>query len=227
MTQLSVSNISFYRNNKKMQDVGRNRIFEDLSLEINTGDRIGLIGSNGSGKTTLLRLLSGILKPDTGFVKSASEMTAILDSGFGLDHALSGRENAMSMLVLHRVNRAERGNIIQRIWIFSELEEFFDQPLKTYSSGMLVRLILSTQIALMQNRALIIDEGFGTADLAFQKKTFDEIERMLNIVPFIVIASHNEQMLMDYCNRGIVLQSGNIEFDGTVSDAIQHYHRSI
>jgi ABC-type polysaccharide/polyol phosphate transport system ATPase subunit len=224
--QISLKKVSFFRRLSTGSKQNRTYVIEEANIEILSGERIGLIGPNGSGKTTLLRLMSGIFKPDSGSVILNTDVMTILDTGFGLDHALTGRENARTLLILERVERSDRAKTLEFIEEFSELGQYFDQPVKNYSSGMLIRLILAAQIAMMDKKGLIIDEGFGTADLAFQKKTFDRIEQMLNDVPFIVIASHNEQMLKDYCTRGIVVEKGKIVFDGTIAKAIDHYHQA-
>ena len=221
-----LNNLSFFRKLSTGSKQNRTYVIADANIEIFSGDRIGLIGPNGSGKTTLLRLMSGIFKPDSGSVILNADVMTILDAGFGLDHALTGRENARTLLILERIERSDRATTLEFIEEFSELGQYFDQPIKNYSSGMLIRLILSAQIAMMDKKGLIIDEGFGTADLTFQRKTFARIEQMLNNVPFIVIASHNEQMLRDYCTRGIVVENGKIEFDGSIEQALDHYHQA-
>jgi ABC-type polysaccharide/polyol phosphate transport system ATPase subunit len=224
--QISLINSSFFRKLSTRSKQNRTYVIADANIEIRFGDRIGLIGPNGSGKTTLLRLMSGIFQPDSGSVILNTDVMTILDAGFGLDHALTGRENTRTLLILGGIERSDRVKTIEFIEEFSELGQYFDQPVKNYSSGMLIRLVLAAQIAMMDKKGLIIDEGFGTADAAFQRKTFDRIEQMLIGVPFIVIASHNEQMLRDYCTRGIVVENGKIQFDGSIEQALDHYHQA-
>ena len=223
--QIQVKDLSFFRKPPKKKDRDPKYIFNQLNLEINTGDRVGLIGQNGVGKSTLLRLLSGILKPDSGTISVASRLTVLLDSGFGLDPSLSGRENVRTMAILAGVDRSLRTELTDEIKQFSELGESFDQPVKTYSTGMVVRLVLSAQLFFMENTGLIIDEGFGTADSAFQKKTFKRVDTLMRSVPFLVLASHSEEMLRKYCNRGIVLSNGSFLFDGPISGAIDFYRK--
>jgi ABC-2 type transport system ATP-binding protein len=223
--QIQVKDLTFFRKPPEKKSEVARYIFNQLNLEIHTGDRIGLIGHNGVGKSTLLRLLSGILKPDSGTISVASQLTVLLDSGFGLDPSLSGRENVRTMAILAGVDRALRAALTGEIMQFSELGESFDQPVKTYSTGMVVRLVLSAQLFLMEDTGLIIDEGFGTADAQFQKKTFERIDSILKNVPFMVLASHSETMIRSYCNRGIVLDETGIAYDGGVEGALSFYQQ--
>lgn len=225
--EIQVQNISFSREFRDGSSKVKSLIFDNFSIEVNAGDRLGLIGPNGSGKSTLLRLISGILKPDSGSVIVNSKITALLDSGFGLDSNLSGRDNTLTMLILNAIDRSRRDEIIESVKEFSELKQYFDQPLKNYSSGMVVRLILSTQLYMLDKTGLIIDEGFGNADASFQEKTFTKIEAAVARVPFLVLASHAENMLRNYCTRGVVLDSGVIKFDGDIGQAIKYYNSSI
>jgi ABC-type polysaccharide/polyol phosphate transport system ATPase subunit len=223
--QIHVKDLTFFRKPAEKKFEKPKYIFNQLNLEIHTGDRVGLIGHNGVGKSTLLRLLSGILKPDSGTISVSSRLTVLLDSGFGLDPSLSGRENVRTMAILAGVDRSLRTELTNEIMQFSELGQSFDQQVKTYSTGMVVRLVLSAQLFIMQDTGLIIDEGFGTADSAFQKKTFERVDTLMRSVPFLVLASHSEEMLQKYCNRGIVLSNGIISFDGEISSAIEFYRK--
>ena len=224
--QIVVRDLSFFRGSSNPKHRDTKYIFQDLDLEVQTGDRIGLLGPNGAGKSTLLRLISGILKPDKGSIDVSAKLTVLLDSGFGLDPALSGHENARTMAVLAGVSKSARAMLLDEIQKFSELGAAFEQPIKTYSTGMVVRLVLSAQLFLMENTGLIIDEGFGTADAQFQKKTFERIDNIMKNVPFMVLASHNEAMIRSYCNRAIVLLGSGVAFDGDVEEALRFYGQS-
>ena len=221
--EIRAENVTFMREVRDGSRKFEKTIFNDFNLKIFQGDRVGLIGQNGSGKSTLLRLLSGILKPDHGSITIATKVTTLLDSGFGVDSNLSGRDNVKTMLILNKTDRTQRSSLVEAVQIFSELGEYFEQPVKTYSTGMTVRLILSTQLAILDNTGLIIDEGFGNADASFQHKTFDRIDSALRNVPFMILASHDENTLRKYCNRGIVMDQGHVHFDGSIEHALESY----
>jgi ABC-type polysaccharide/polyol phosphate transport system ATPase subunit len=224
--EISAKNLTFIRQIRDGSKKFENAIFQNFSIEIFQGDRVALIGQNGSGKSTLLRILSGILKPDIGSITISTKVTTLLDSGFGVDTNLSGRDNVNTMLILNGTIKSSRSTIIETVRLFSELGEYFEQPIKTYSTGMTVRLILSTQLAILDNTGLIIDEGFGNADASFQNKTFDRIDAALRNVPFMILASHDENMLRKYCNRGIIIEKGRLHFDGNIDEAL-HAYRSM
>jgi len=224
---VSMQGVSFFRKSNGKRDKTKKYIFKDLNLDIIEGDRIALIGANGAGKSTLLRLLAGIFLPDSGTINLETKSKAILDMGFGLDPELTGRENARTMLILDGVERQKRMAYLSRIHEFSDLEDYFDKPIKTYSSGMMIRLIMSVQLMTSEKNGLIIDEGFGTADAAFQAKTFAYVENLIRDSKYMVLASHNEYLIKSYCTRGIVLANSNIAYDGNVEDAFNFYHSNI
>ena len=155
--EIDAQSISFSREFWSGSSKVKTSIFDNFNIQVHAGDRLGLIGPNGSGKSTLLRLLSGILKPDSGSVIISSKITALLDSGFGLDPNLSGRDNTRTMLILSGIDRSHREEIIESVEEFSELKNYFDQPIKNYSSGMVVRLVLSTQLYMLNTAGLIIE----------------------------------------------------------------------
>lgn len=227
MASISMSQVSFFREvNTGLKRI-KKPIFESISFEIQDGEKVGLIGRNGAGKTTLLRLLAGILEPDFGDVKIEGGINSIIDSGFGLDTALTGRENAYSRMILRGLKRREANDKLESINIFSELLESFDHPVKTYSSGMLMRLVLSTELILNKGGALLIDEGFGHADASFQAKSQVEINRLLSEASLLVLTSHNEVLLREFCTRGILLGPNGIVYDGLIHDALDVYHDQI
>lgn len=229
MTNIAVTleDVTFFRKSSGRNKENRRYIFNKLNMDIFEGDRIALIGANGAGKSTLLRLLSGILLPDVGKITTFSKCKAILDMGFGLDQELTGRENAKSMLILDGVQRQCREVTLSEIHRFSDLKDQFDKPVKTYSAGMVIRLVMSVQLTTSGKNGIIIDEGFGTADAAFQAKTLKRVDEMVRDSRFMVLASHNENLVKSYCNRGIVLANSLLAFDGNVDEAFSFYHSSI
>jgi lipopolysaccharide transport system ATP-binding protein len=224
---VSAQGVTFFRKANGTKEKTNRYIFRDLNLDIFEGDRIALIGANGAGKSTLLRLLAGVFLPDAGMIDSTTKSKAILDLGFGLDQELTGRENARTMLILDGIQKEKRSGVLSDIYEFSELGEYFDKPIKTYSSGMMVRLVMSVQLMTSEKCGLIIDEGFGTADAAFQAKTFAYVENLIRDSKYMVFASHNEFLIKSYCTRGIVIVDSAIAYDGLVEDAFNFYHSNI
>lgn len=201
-------------------------VIDNLSLTIEKGARVGLLGLNGAGKTTLLRLLAGIVEPESGTIVRPERCTSLLDGFFGMSPELSGRENCRSRLIISGLDNSVATDLIFGIEEFSGLGMYFDQPIKTYSNGMLSRLIFSTVTCVVHD-TLLIDEGFGMADADFQSRAEQRLNQQYSTNSTVVIATHNEGILREQCNRGIVLVSGGIAFDGTIEDALEFYRHSV
>ena len=226
MSLLELTNVSFFRIMESSRTEQKQFVIDNVSLKIQGGERIGLIGPNGAGKTTLLRLLAGIFNPDSGSIIRDGDVSTFLDGGFGLDPQLSGRSNAESRAIMAGLNRNER--IQQVAWIqeFSELNEYFDEPIKSYSSGMLMRLVFAIGTA-QTHDILLVDEGFGTADAHFQQKAMRRLRDMYTRAPITVLASHNLEILKENCTRGIVMNKSRIVFDGDIQEACDFYLNSM
>ena len=204
---------------------GWRTIIDRVSFTINAGERVGILGPNGAGKSTLLRLLSGIFEPDSGTIQRTSDCTTILDGYFGMSPELSGRDNCNSRLRIAGVSAPQARALTADVEDFCGLGVYFDQPIRTYSNGMLARLIFSIATCKF-HETVLIDEGLGTADAEFQAKAKDRLSKMYSASSTILIASHSEFILKEHCTRGLVLISGKIQFDGTIEDAIAyHNHR--
>jgi ABC-type polysaccharide/polyol phosphate transport system ATPase subunit len=226
MSSLVLTNVSFFRIMESTRAKQKQFVVDNVSLEIQGGERIGLIGPNGAGKTTLLRLLAGIFNPDLGSIIRDGDVSTFLDGGFGLDPQLSGRSNAESRAIMAGLNRNERVQQVAWIQKFSELEKYFDEPIKSYSSGMLMRLVFAIGTA-QTHDILLVDEGFGTADAHFQHKAMQRLRDMYSRAPITVLASHNLEILKENCTRGIVMSKSMIVFDGDIQEACDFYLNSI
>lgn len=202
---------------------GRNRdVLTNISLNIQNGERIGLLGPNGAGKTTLLRLMSGIFRPDSGTIDRAGDVSTFFDGGFGLDPQLTGRANCVSRAIMARIRGDESEAMVSWVEAFAELGEYFDQPIRTYSTGMIMRLVFAIGTA-QSHQILLIDEGLGTADAYFQEKALARLKEMYQTAPIMVLASHNSDLLKQHCQRGIVIQDAHVAFDGSLDDACSFY----
>ena len=197
-------------------------VLESLTLTIEQGERVGVLGRNGSGKTTLLRLLAGIFTPSLGSASVDPDTTTLLDAGFAVEPWLSGRENAISRLILTGVPRQQHADIICDLEEFLELGPYFDEPTRTYSSGMLARLVFG-MATIREHAVLIVDEGFGTVDDQFQLSAWKRLEAVIGSTTTLVMASHNLDQLRKHCTRGILLNGGQIVIDSDISSVIDSY----
>jgi ABC-type polysaccharide/polyol phosphate transport system ATPase subunit len=196
----------------------------DVSLTADPGAALGLVGRNGSGKTTLLKLLSGIIKPTSGRVAVGGRVGSLLELGAGFHPDFTGRENVYLNGSIHGLNRAAVRERMDEIVAFAGLEDFIDLPVRTYSSGMYMRLGFAIA-AHMEADILLLDEVFAVGDEAFQRKCFGKIFEFKQRGGTIVFVSHDAAAVERLCERAVLLREGRVEFDGPTHDAIVRYHR--
>ena len=185
----------------------------DVSLTVEPGDAVGLVGRNGSGKTTLLRVISGIIKPTSGRVEAGGRIASLLELGAGFHPDFSGRENVYLNGSIHGLSRARVREVMDEIVAFAELEQFIDLPVRTYSSGMFMRLGFSVA-AHIQSDVLLLDEVFAVGDEQFQRKCFGKIAEFKNRGGTILFVSHDAQAVERLCDRAVLLRQGEVAFDG-------------
>ena len=198
----------------------------DVSLTVESGEAVGLVGRNGSGKTTLLRLISGIIKPTTGRVEAAGRIASLLELGAGFHPDFTGRENVYLNGSIHGLSRARIRESMDEIVSFAELERFIDLPVRTYSSGMYMRLGFSVA-AHIQADVLLLDEVFAVGDEQFQRKCFGKVAEFKNRGGTIIFVSHDAQAVERLCDRAVLLRQGAVEFDGDTQEAIGAYRRQL
>jgi ABC-type polysaccharide/polyol phosphate transport system ATPase subunit len=196
----------------------------DVSFQIEPGSAVGLVGRNGSGKTTLLRLLSGIIKPTAGHVEVGGRVGSLLELGAGFHPDLSGRENVFLNGSIHGLKRAYVREQLDEIVAFAGLEEFIDLPVRTYSSGMYMRLGFAIA-AHIDADILLLDEVFAVGDEQFQRKCFGKIFEFKQRGGTIVFVSHDAAAVERLCDRAILLQAGRVQFDGPTHDAVVRYRQ--
>jgi ABC-2 type transport system ATP-binding protein len=185
----------------------------DVDLEITTGQTVGLIGHNGSGKSTLLKILTGILRPTTGTVEVNGRVSSLLELGAGFNGELSGRDNIYLNASLLGLSRKETDGLFDSIVEFSELEEFIDNPVKHYSSGMYVRLGFAVAVHVDPD-ILLVDEVLAVGDEAFARKCLDKIAEFQQEGRTILFVTHSLNLVDEICDRGVVLDHGRVVFDG-------------
>lgn len=182
---------------------------EDINLVLNPGDRLGLTGHNGAGKTTLLRVLAGTYPPTKGRVSIQGRVVSFLDIMLGMDVEYSGLENIFIRGLLYGISRKEMKLKVDEIINFSELESFINFPMRTYSSGMMMRLAFSIATAIEAD-IILMDEWLSVGDKDFSNKAQDRLKNYLNKVDIMVLASHSEKLIQDICNKKIELSGGKI-----------------
>jgi ABC-type polysaccharide/polyol phosphate transport system ATPase subunit len=196
----------------------------DVTFSVEPGSAVGLVGRNGSGKTTLLRLLSGIVKPSSGRVEVGGRVGSLLELGAGFHPDLTGRENVFLNGSIHGLKRAYVREQLDEIVAFAGLEEFIDLPVRTYSSGMYMRLGFAIA-AHIDADVLLLDEVFAVGDEQFQRKCFGKIFEFKQRGGTIVFVSHDAAAVERLCDRAVLLRAGAVEFDGPTHDAIVRYRR--
>ncbi len=197
---------------------------KDVSFSMPRGQILGLIGTNGSGKSTLLKVISGIYKPTEGTVRITGRISPMVELGSGFDMELSGRENIFLNGALLGYDEWFLKDKYNEILEFSELQNFINQPLKTYSSGMLMRLAFSVA-SIVEPDILIVDEILSVGDEKFQAKSLARMNHLIKSGATVIFVSHNLKQIQRFCNRVIWLEKGRIHMDGNAADVCSAYHR--
>jgi lipopolysaccharide transport system ATP-binding protein len=188
------------------------RALENLTFTLRDGDRVGLLGHNGAGKSTLLRLLSGVYAPSSGTAKISGETGSLIDISLGIDPEATGRENIFVRGILLGMKKSEIASKLDEIIEFSELGEFIDMPVRTYSSGMHLRLAFAVSTT-VRPQILIMDEWLSVGDEGFKHKAEARMTELVKATNILVIASHSRDLVMHTCNRVIWLEHGKIRMD--------------
>lgn len=210
--------VVFWKNKKPDERT----VLENINIEIEKGDTVALIGTNGSGKSTLLKLMTKIIYPTKGTITTKGKLTSLLELGAGFHDDFTGRENIYFNASIFGLTKSEIDEKIDDIIAFSELEKFIDNPVRTYSSGMYMRLAFSIAIN-VEADILLIDEILAVGDQHFQDKCFARLEELKKSDKTIVIVSHSLESVKRICNRAIWIKDGHIEMDGKTKEVIDKY----
>lgn len=198
----------------------------DVTLHIPPGQTVGIVGRNGAGKSSTLKVLAGIVPLDSGSVSIGGQLVSLLELGAGFGRDFSGRENILLGGALHGLDKQQIEAKLDDIIAFSELGDFIDVPVKTYSSGMYVRLGFAIA-AHLDADVLLIDEVLAVGDEAFQRKCEARIAGAVERGATLVLVSHDAALIERTCERVVVLDGGHVVFDGPAAEGMEYYHRQM
>jgi ABC-2 type transport system ATP-binding protein len=196
------------------------KALDGISFTLKQGDRLGLIGHNGAGKTTLIRVLAGIYQPTVGSLRTVGRNVPMFDIGLGMDEEASGYENIRIRGLILGLTPEEIDARIPEIAEFAELGEYLQLPIRTYSSGMLLRLVFSIACSI-HGDIILMDEWIAVGDAQFRKKTHDRLQNITDQSGIVVIASHDHALLRDTCNLGLYLEGGRARAFGALDDVMK------
>ena len=194
----------------------------DVTLSLREGDRVGLVGHNGAGKSTLLRLLSGIYEPTRGSARISGKIAPVFDLGIGMDPEISGLENILIRGLFLGMTAKQMEARVDDIAEFTELGDYLQMPLRTYSTGMRVRLALGV-VTSIDPEILILDEGIGAVDAAFLNKARDRLKALVKRSGILVFASHSDEFLFELCDSAIWMDEGHVKQRGSLRDVLTGY----
>ena len=200
------------------------KAIEDISLELKSGDRIGLVGHNGAGKSTLLRVFAGVYQPTSGTIDIKGRITPLLNQTPGIENEDSGYENIITIGMLLGMSLVEITEKAPKIVEFSGLGDYIHLPIRTYSSGMQARLGFSICTAL-EPGVLLLDEGIGAADAQFAEKASKRVKDMIEQTEILVLASHSDALIESMCNRAALIHHGRLMELGPVDEVMKAYKK--
>ena len=197
-------------------------ILQDINFSITSGEAIGIVGQNGAGKSTLLKLITGTLKPTVGTISLKGRIAAILELGMGFNADFTGRQNAYHASGLMGYTKEQIDAVINSLEEFAEIGDYFDKPVRMYSSGMQMRVAFAVATAYRPD-ILIVDEALSVGDAYFQHKSFARIKEYKEQGTTLLLVSHDESAIQSVCNRAILLEKGKIIQDGNPEEVLDYY----
>lgn len=200
------------------------QVINSIDLEVEAGHTVAIVGRNGSGKSTLLKLIAGTLLPSQGTISVQGTVAALLELGSGFNPELSGRENIQINAAIHGLNKKQVAELLPAIAEYSELDDYLDRPVNTYSSGMVARLAFASAIH-VQRDILIVDETLSVGDAMFQRKCMATIEAIQESGRTILFVSHSVETVKALCDRAVLLEKGGVQMTGTPTEVLQEYAR--
>lgn len=212
----------FLRSGFQIPEITNIYALKDISIEIQKGERVGLLGHNGAGKSTFLKAITELYPISSGELDIVGKVRSLLELNLGFETEATGRENILYRGLLMGLLPKQIKEKEEEIVDFCDIGKFIDYPLKTYSAGMKVRLAFAISTA-VSGDILLLDEVIGAGDARFMKKAKQRIRTLINHSEILVLASHDYSALRSLCNRGLVFHKGELAFDGSIDGAIEHY----
>jgi lipopolysaccharide transport system ATP-binding protein len=201
-------------------------ILKDINIKVNSGESVGILGVNGAGKSTLLKIVAGTIQPSLGQVLVDGKVFAILELGLGFNPELTGRQNVYFSAGIMGFSRKKIDELLSQIYQFSELGKYFDEPVRTFSSGMQMRLAFSIVTAERPD-VLIIDEALSVGDIYFQHKSFAKIKSFREQGTTLLFVSHDKSAILNLCDRAVLLSDGLVIKDGKPDGVVDYYNALI
>ncbi|MBF0559861.1 MAG: ABC transporter ATP-binding protein [Nitrospirae bacterium] len=201
-------------------------VLRNINLDVHYGDSIGIIGQNGAGKSTLLKLITGTQQPTEGTVQCNGRISAVLELGMGFNHELSGRQNASHALGLNGFSSRQIQQLMAAVEDFAEIGEYFDEPMRTYSSGMQMRIAFAVAVA-YRPEILIVDEALSVGDTYFQHKSFSRIREFQQHNTTLLFVSHDRTAVQSLCNKAVLLEKGQLVKHGNSEEVFDYYNAII
>lgn len=200
----------------------KHRVLNDISFDVKSGETLGLIGVNGSGKSTLLKLLSKIIYPEFGTIHIVGKVSSMIELGAGFNTDFTGRENIYFNASMYRLGKKDVDKVIDKIIEFSELGDAIDTPVRTYSSGMYMRLAFSIAVN-VEADILLIDEILAVGDQHFQEKCLNKMKELKKEGKTMVFVSHGMENVRNFCDRALWIYNGEIRLDSNTNQVIEEY----
>lgn len=212
----------FYHSKK----LHKHKALNDVSFKIYKGESVGIVGNNGAGKSTLLKMITGVSFPDTGDIIVKGRVAALLELTAGFSNEMTGRENIyLKGYLLGLKDKEIKGNMEDRVVEFADLGEYIDQPVRTYSSGMKMRLGFAINVNIEPD-VLVVDEALSVGDATFKKKCKNKIKEIIESGVTVLYVSHNAASVKEICARSIFLKKGTVMFDGPTDETLRVYEES-
>ena len=198
------------------------RALHNINLDIKDGDRVGILGRNGAGKSTLLRVLAKVYKPTLGELSVYGKISSVFDINLGTYPEATGYENIVNMSIMRGISSKEARSKFKEIEEFTELSGFLDHPVRTYSTGMQMKLAFAVALSTTAD-ILLIDEIIGAGDMHFMEKATEKLGEQIERSNIMVLTSHSNEIIEKFCNKVIVLDKGKLIFEGSVAEGIAMY----